>query len=128
MSSEKQKLVIKKFNNICGNVSDLCLKYSKQNTEMQIVHNMALQMIEDGSERLIYGFITEVYNNDSYKDNILSGNTKFFMDSDYEQVSNSKIIAGVKKCWGKMTKEEQDKIIGYFKKLIKYCDDYLEDM
>jgi hypothetical protein len=81
------------------------------------------------SKKLFELFITYVYSNQEYRQNILSKNDAFFInennESKFSDDVNSKIFT-LKGIWTKLSGENKNTVWVYFQTLIKIVDKYIQ--
>ena len=127
MNNEKIKKYVNMFNTVLNNINETILLNIENNIVIQSYVGTIKNIIRDSPDELIFIFIKNIYSNQEYKQNILSGDDKFFINNSYENVTNDdNMIKLFKSCWIILSDESKIYIKNAMKTLINISSKYIE--
>lgn len=81
----RQKTLIDKFNKVINIMLDHIIRYHRSD-DLEKVRSLIDQYIVCYPEEPISNFLIHIYRNDIYRESILNGDDKFFMESKYQDI------------------------------------------
>lgn len=118
------------FNSLVSDIGTLLTNDFPNDTAIGIYSATINAIIQSRPTEAIAVFILNVYSNDTYRNYILEGNDKFFLNNDYKDLTadNKKTMETLfqfKKCWKKLSQENKDYIKEIMKTLVQITGQYI---
>jgi hypothetical protein len=121
---------VQMFNMLIGDMTSMITKDYPHKVEMKTYHDVIFNLIRDTPFQPISLFITEIYANDVYRNNILDGNDKFFEKSSFDDVVQNdrdkiQIMSQIKSCWKDFSNDKRDYIKNAVKMMVNITSEYI---
>jgi len=124
------KQYVEMFNTVISDVTSLIAKDFPNKIEIKTCNDLITTMVAEQPLRIFSLFLTDVYANDEYRNNILQGNDKFFENSTYDNVVKGDsdkihIMDQIKKYWNEFTPDKKIYIKNACKMMINITEQYV---
>ena len=118
------------FNTLIDNIGTLLASDFPNDQTVCTYSSIVSNIIKTKPLEPISLFIVNVYKNDKYREYIIQGNDKFFLNSDHKDVTNNdesmvQKMFQFKTCWTKLSYDNKDYIKNVMKTLIQITTQYI---
>ncbi len=118
------------FNSILVTITDTVHNDFSDDIVLSMYNKSIKYIISSSPKEPISLFLLHIYRNDRYRTSILNKDDNFFLDTNYDGITNNdnnKIqqMLKFKAYWGKMNSDSKEYIKSSMFTLVKICDNYI---